>query len=42
MQTSPPRFHSAFRLAVAASLLAGTLLMFGSLRYAAAHMQVTM
>lgn len=42
MQTSPPRLDSAFRLAIAAGLLAGTLLMFGSLHYAANHMQVTM
>ncbi len=42
MPISPPRLDSAFRLAIAASLLAGTLLMFGSLQYAATHMRVTM
>ncbi len=33
---------TAYRLAIAASLLAGAALMFGSLQYAASHMQVTM
>ena len=42
MKNSPPQSSSAFRIAIAASLLAGTLLMFGSLKYAATHMQVTM
>jgi hypothetical protein len=42
MTHSPPHLDSAFRFAIAASLLAGTLLMFGSLHYAANHMQVTM
>ncbi len=42
MKTSRSHLDSAFRLAIAASLLAGTLLMFGSLQYAATHMQVTM
>jgi hypothetical protein len=32
----------AFLVAVGASLLAGTLLLFGSLQYAATRMQVTM
>lgn len=38
----PSHLDSAFRLAIAASLLAGTLLLFASLKYAATHMQVTM
>jgi hypothetical protein len=38
----PSHLHSSFRFVIAASLLAGTLLMFGSLQYAATHMQVTM
>jgi hypothetical protein len=42
MKHSPSHLNLAFRLAIAASLLAGTLLMFGSLKYAATHMQVTM
>jgi hypothetical protein len=42
MKHSPSRLASAYRLAIAASLLAGTLLMFGSLKFAATHMQVTM
>ncbi len=42
MKRSPSNLNSAFRLAIAASLLAATLLMFGSLKYAAANMQVTM
>ena len=42
MKNSPPQSSSAFRIAIAASLLAGMLLMFGSLKYAATHMQVTM
>ncbi|MEY2919469.1 MAG: hypothetical protein RL261_774 [Pseudomonadota bacterium] len=42
MKHSPSHPRSAFQLAIVASLLAGTLLMFGCLRFAAAHMQVTM
>ena len=42
MKHSPSHPGSAFRIAVAVSLLAGALLMFGSLQYAAARMQVTM
>lgn len=42
MKHSRSHLDSAFRLAIAASLLAGTALMFGSLQYAASHMQVTM
>ncbi len=42
MKHSPSHLNSAYRLAIAASLLAGTLLMFGSLKFAATHMQVTM
>ena len=42
MKNPPPRLDLAYRLAIAAGLLAGTLLMFGSLHYAANHMQVTM
>lgn len=42
MKHSPLHPQSAFRLAVGASLLAGTLLMFGCLKLAATHMQVTM
>ena len=42
MKHSPSHPDSTFRLAIAASLLAGTLLMFGWLKFAAAHMQVTM
>jgi hypothetical protein len=42
LKNSPSQSRSAFRIAIALSLLAGTLLMFGSLRFAATHMQVTM
>ena len=42
MNISPTQAGLAFRLAVAVSLVAGALLMFGSLQYAATHMQVTM
>ncbi len=42
MKNSLSQSRSTFRIAVAVSLLAGTLFMFGSLRFAAAHMQVTM
>jgi hypothetical protein len=42
MKNSLSQSSSTFRIAVAVSLLAGTLLMFGSLRFAATHMQVTM
>ncbi len=42
MKNSPSHSDSTFRIAIAVSLLAGTLLMFGSLHYAATHMQVTM
>jgi hypothetical protein len=42
MQHPSSHRDSTFRLAIAASLLAGTLLMFGSLHYAANHMHVTM
>jgi hypothetical protein len=42
LKNSPSHSGSAFRIAIAVSLLAGTLLMFGSLRFAATHMQVTM
>jgi hypothetical protein len=42
MKNSPSHSSSAFRIAIAVSLLAGTLLVFGSLRFAATHMQVTM
>lgn len=42
MKRSPSHFDTAFRVAIAASLLAGAALMFGSLQYAASQMQVTM
>ena len=42
LKNSPAQSSSTFRVAIAVSLLAGTLLMFGSLKYAATHMQVTM
>jgi hypothetical protein len=42
MKNSPSQSSSTFRIAIAVGLLAGTLLMFGSLRFAANHMQVTM
>lgn len=42
MKISPPRPGSAFRIAIVVSLLTGALLMFGSLTYAATHLQVTM
>jgi hypothetical protein len=42
MKNSPAQTGSTFRIAVAVSLLAGTLFMFASLRFAATHMQVTM
>jgi hypothetical protein len=42
MKHSPSHLNSTFRFAIAAGLLAGTLLMFGTLQYAASHMQVTM
>jgi hypothetical protein len=42
MKHSPSHLSSTFRFAIAAGLLAGTLLMFGSLKLAATHMQVTM
>ena len=42
MKHSPSHLDPAFRFAIAASLLAGTLLMFGTLTFAATHMQVTM
>ncbi len=42
MKRSTSNLDAAFRVAIAASLLAATLLMFGSLKFAAANMQVTM
>jgi hypothetical protein len=42
LKNSTSESSSTFRIAIAVSLLAGTLLMFGSLRFAATHMQVTM
>ena len=42
MNISPTQAGMAFKLAVAAGLVAGALLMFWSLQYAATHMQVTM
>jgi hypothetical protein len=42
MKHSPSHLNLTFRFAIAAGLLAGTLLMFGTLKYAASHMQVTM
>ena len=42
MKIAPTDVGFTFKLAVAASLVAGAMLMFGSLQYAATHMQVTM
>jgi|APLak6261659120_1056016.scaffolds.fasta_scaffold59306_2 hypothetical protein len=42
LKNSPAQSSSTFRVAIAVSLLAGTLLMFGALRFAATHMQATM
>jgi hypothetical protein len=42
MKSTKSESNRAFLVAVGTSLLLGALLMFGSLQYAATHMQVTM